>query len=173
MEPSLHTFWVYHIFSQLRLTFLASHIVVSKFSLNSFLDFGPFRNFSLNFWVKLFPQFSFQTFLFFNKIPNGLILDLKKFNPSFVFIENHFLLCEFSWQIIRININWSFNWLWNQLFGLLLKIFWAQEERNHTSGWIVGRNTTDLWFHVSEIAEFIGQGINGFEIFLKFGHFMM
>jgi hypothetical protein len=73
---------------------------------------------------------------------------LKKFNPSFVFIKNHFLLCEFSWQIIRININWSLYWFWNQLFGLLLKIFGAQEEWNHASGWIIRRDAADLRFHV-------------------------
>ena len=173
MESTWYTFSIDNFFSKLGSAFLASNIVVFKLCLNSFLDFGPLWDFGLNLWIKLFPHFSFQPFFFLDKIPDSLILDLKELDPSFVFLKNHFLFCELSWQIVRVNVNWSFNGFGNQLFGLLLQVFRAQKERYHASWWIVGRNTADLWFHVGEITEFMGQSIKWLKIFLKLSHFMM
>lgn len=113
MESPRHAFRVDSVFSELSFTFLAAHVVVFKLGLDSFLDFGPLSDFGLDLWVKLIPHFSLESFFLLDKIPDGFVLDLEKFDPSFVFIKNHLLFGQFSWQIVRINIDWRFDWLWN------------------------------------------------------------
>ncbi len=173
MKSTRDALRVYNFFSELSPTFFTAHVIVFELSLNFFLDFGPFWYLSLNLRIKLFPHFLFQSFFLFHQAPDGFIFDLKKLNPSFVLIKNHFLFCELSWQVVRINIHWCFYRFGNQLFSLLLQKFRTQKKRNHSCWGIVWRNTADFWFHVCEVSKFVGQSINWLEIFLEFCHFMM